>query len=244
MSRCEDDKYLHLSASFVPRPSVEPGTSFPLLSVGQVAAQFAGQRARFTRASRRPHFACSVPPHHARPVATILPAGYPLQMGHRRNRKRDRKTHSTLRRGAPANPPATSPTGRGLAPDPDFHRLPAFTESRLEPLTKVCGGCREFVEDQEGGTRHLPASRERGTFRRGPIRRPASSLSRSAPRVVRGAPVSPTPVGCRESRQDVTFGRNPNIWGSSPTLLQYLDRPLTRPSCGDYCSESCSGINA
>jgi len=91
------------------------------------------------------------PRHSSRPVATILPAGYPLAMGHRRNRKRDRK--NALETAGKHSGPSSSYDSDWmmLAPDSDSTLFAAFTQSRPEPATSACGGCREFVEDQEGG---------------------------------------------------------------------------------------------
>lgn len=73
-------------------------------------------------------------------------------MGHRRNRKRDRKNAldapNVRRPGRAGNSDAD---WMMLAPDTDSALFAAFTQSRPEPPVRACGGCREFVEDQEGG---------------------------------------------------------------------------------------------
>ena len=72
-------------------------------------------------------------------------------MGHRRNRKRDRKNALDTPLGRASKSSSYDSDWMMLAPDSDSTLFAAFTQSRPEPPTKVCGGCREFVEDQEGG---------------------------------------------------------------------------------------------
>jgi hypothetical protein len=73
-------------------------------------------------------------------------------MGHRRNRKRDRRSDTVPK---PIN------LGRGADPDLDWMALAGRDRDSLAAMArefqgrptppKSCGGCREFVEDQEGG---------------------------------------------------------------------------------------------
>jgi hypothetical protein len=65
-------------------------------------------------------------------------------MGHRRNRKRDRRNIAAYKEFTPE-----------ALPDLDWSAvLPRRSESLIEPavvVAKACGGCREFIEDQDGG---------------------------------------------------------------------------------------------
>lgn len=69
-------------------------------------------------------------------------------MGHRKNRKRDRRNQDWDR-------PAFQRTGtRGLRPPNDRDLLVLMGDASAPerpPATRHCGGCHEFIEDQEGG---------------------------------------------------------------------------------------------
>ncbi len=72
-------------------------------------------------------------------------------MGHRRNRKRGRKTNQypDVNGDALAYDPGwmlRTPSPRGPVP-----LIPSHHAEAPEPAPKTCAGCREFVEDQEGG---------------------------------------------------------------------------------------------
>ncbi|MGH2633663.1 MAG: hypothetical protein ACRDG3_09665 [Tepidiformaceae bacterium] len=72
-------------------------------------------------------------------------------MGHRRNRKRDRKNALEAPTGRSGKSSPYDSDWMMLAPDTDSSLFAAFAQSRPQPPVKSCGGCREFVEDQEGG---------------------------------------------------------------------------------------------
>ena len=72
-------------------------------------------------------------------------------MGHRRNRKRDRKNAADGANSRGARSAAYDSDWMMLAPDTDSALFAAFTQARPAPPKKACGGCREFVEDAEGG---------------------------------------------------------------------------------------------
>ncbi len=71
-------------------------------------------------------------------------------MGHRRNRKQDRRAGGTSRDFA--RNPAPDLDWLGLNDDSGglFDLAAEIAGLRPAPV-KQCGGCREFVEDQEGG---------------------------------------------------------------------------------------------
>lgn len=73
-------------------------------------------------------------------------------MGHRKNRKRDRRREQQGELQWRHQPPAREDDF--LKPDPfsllEMAGLREPSGLRAEPA-KACGGCREFVEDHEGG---------------------------------------------------------------------------------------------
>lgn len=66
-------------------------------------------------------------------------------MGHRKNRKRERRQRQDFARWD--NRPAVT---EDQFIESDVSLLLEMSRQRIEP-PKQCGGCREFVEDQEGG---------------------------------------------------------------------------------------------
>ena len=69
-------------------------------------------------------------------------------MGHRKNRKRDRRTQDWDRTGFPRDETRREP------PPDDRHILTllgATGAAERLPAICHCGACREFIEDQEGG---------------------------------------------------------------------------------------------
>lgn len=66
-------------------------------------------------------------------------------MGHRKNRKKDRRQRQELQRWD-SRPAVTE----DQFIESDVSLLLEMARQRAEP-PKMCGGCREFVEDQEGG---------------------------------------------------------------------------------------------
>jgi len=71
-------------------------------------------------------------------------------MGHRRNRKRDRRTSGASPGFALTPAPDLDWLGLGDDSDSLFDLAAEVAGMRPTPA-KQCGGCREFVEDQEGG---------------------------------------------------------------------------------------------
>lgn len=68
-------------------------------------------------------------------------------MGHRKNRKRQRQSNAW------SEPTATPPADDWIHDEPgaDFLFLHGDNIRERGPAVSLCGGCREFVEDQEGG---------------------------------------------------------------------------------------------
>ncbi|MEP7214739.1 MAG: hypothetical protein ABI782_00715 [Anaerolineaceae bacterium] len=68
-------------------------------------------------------------------------------MGHRKNRKRQRQSNVW------SEPAAKLPEDDWSRPesDADFLFLHGDNIRERGPATSLCGGCREFIEDQEGG---------------------------------------------------------------------------------------------
>lgn len=73
-------------------------------------------------------------------------------MGHRKNRKRERRREQLGEQRWRRQPPVSE--DEFLKPDPflllEMSQLREPFGSRAEPA-RTCGGCREFVEDHEGG---------------------------------------------------------------------------------------------
>lgn len=71
-------------------------------------------------------------------------------MGHRKNRKRERRTGGTRERPDVAvfDP---FPDSDWLLMDDEMESLSALTGRAFAPAKNTCGSCREFVEDHEGG---------------------------------------------------------------------------------------------
>lgn len=73
-------------------------------------------------------------------------------MGHRKNRKRERRQEQERRDGWRHQPQVTEEDF--LAPEPfsllEFTRYQGFGALRTEP-PKTCGTCRQFVEDHDFG---------------------------------------------------------------------------------------------
>src|SRR6185312_7952558 len=65
--------------------------------------------------------------------------------------KRDRKNAADGANSRGARSSAYDSDWMMLAPDTDSALFAAFTQARPAPPKKACGGCREFVEDAEGG---------------------------------------------------------------------------------------------
>lgn len=73
-------------------------------------------------------------------------------MGHRKNRKRERR--GTQRVLEPGFEPGLDSEWLLLHDDLDpFESLMSgeFSDNRREVAVKLCGTCKEFIEDQEGG---------------------------------------------------------------------------------------------
>ena len=68
-------------------------------------------------------------------------------MGHRKNRKRQRQSNAWFEPGAKL----LVDSWIRPEPDADFHFLHDDNIRQRGPAVSLCGGCREFVEDQEGG---------------------------------------------------------------------------------------------
>ena len=68
-------------------------------------------------------------------------------MGHRKNRKRQRQSDAW----APPISKLPEDDWSGTAPDSDYLLLLGDNIRERAPAVSLCGGCREFVEDQEGG---------------------------------------------------------------------------------------------
>ena len=68
-------------------------------------------------------------------------------MGHRKNRKRQRQSTAW------SEPAAKLPADDWIhsEPDTDFLVLRSDNVRERRPAVSLCGGCREFVEAQEGG---------------------------------------------------------------------------------------------
>jgi hypothetical protein len=68
-------------------------------------------------------------------------------MGRRRNRKLERRVRS----GGPAEPPVGPAFRDPLGLDYEDLEVLLLNQARLGASPRACGGCREFLEDQEGG---------------------------------------------------------------------------------------------
>ena len=68
-------------------------------------------------------------------------------MGHRKNRKRQRQSDAWV----PSISKLPEDDRSGTTPDSDYLFLLGDNIRERAPAVSLCGGCREFVEDQEGG---------------------------------------------------------------------------------------------
>lgn len=70
-------------------------------------------------------------------------------MGHRKNRKRERRAGGDIRRDTAVFTPF--PDADWLLLDDEMERMSVLTGRAFAPAKDTCGHCREFVEDHEGG---------------------------------------------------------------------------------------------
>ena len=83
-----------------------------------------------------------------RAVAAALPCAV---MGHRRNRKRDRRSAPSLSEANGGIPQGLDWLPLNADRDLIFNLAAELTGGGRATVVKHCGTCREFVEDQEGG---------------------------------------------------------------------------------------------